>query len=249
MASLQVVGVSKVYARGAQAVTKVDLVVQSGELFVLLGPSGSGKTTLLRLIAGLEQPTTGRVLVDGVDVTQKPPHMRNLAMVFQNGSLYGHLTVEQNLKFALRGPTGETLNERVQPVAKRVGIEAWLRRRPAELSGGQQQRVALARALIREPQALLLDEPLASLDGPVRLDLAKELSKQLRQGQLTTIHVTHDLAEGLSLADRIGVLIGGQLRQVGQPAEVFEHPADEQVAELFAPLRLTGRPGWWWQKG
>lgn len=246
MASLQLLGVTKTYARGVQAVTNVDWEVRDGELFVLFGPSGSGKTTLLRLIAGLEQPTSGKVLVGGVDVTHLPPYRRNLAMAFQSGGLYGHLTIEQNLWFGLARKT-ET-EDRVQEVVERLGIGAWLARRPAELSGGQQQRVALAKALARQPQALLLDEPLASLDGPVRLELALELSNQLRAERLTTVHVTHDLAEGLSLADRIGVLIAGELRQVGEPREVFDHPADDQVAALFAPLRLTGETGWWWRK-
>jgi multiple sugar transport system ATP-binding protein len=246
MASLQLVGVTKTYAGGVQAVMDVNLEVRSGELLVLFGPSGSGKTTLLRLIAGLEQPTAGKVLIDGVDQTSVTPHRRNLAMVFQSGGLYGHLTVDQNLRFGLTGQSAET-DERVKQVVERLGIAAWLARRPAELSGGQQQRVALAKALVRRPRALLLDEPLASLDGPVRLELAQELSRQLRREGLTTIHVTHDLAEGLALADRIGVLVGGRLRQVGEPREVFDQPADADVAALFAPLRATGTSGWWWQ--
>jgi multiple sugar transport system ATP-binding protein len=269
MASLQLLGVSKVFASRTaaevSAVQRVDLTVKDGELLVLFGPSGSGKTTLLRVIAGLEQPTAGRVLVDGVDVTRLPPRERNVAFVFQNGGLYGHYTVEQNLAFALRqqrgsswfsglgrGPvwalTSELIAARVQQVAEQVGITAWLQRRPAELSGGQQQRVAVARALVRRPKLLLLDEPLASLDVPVRQTLARELKQHLREQGQTAIHVTHDLAEALSLADRVGVLIEGQLRQVGDPAEVFANPADEQIAALFAPLERTQRPEWWWEK-
>lgn len=273
MASLQLLGVTKVFAsRSAsevQAVERVDLEVKDGEFLVLFGPSGSGKTTLLRVIAGLEQPTAGSVLVDGVDATRLPPRERNVALVFQNGGLYGHYTVEQNLAFALDqqrgsswfsglgkgsgisgkepGPalTSEQIAARVREVAEQVGITAWLQRRPAELSGGQQQRVAVARALVRRPKLLLLDEPLASLDVPVRQTLARELKQHLRKQEQTAIHVTHDLAEALSLADRVGVLIEGRLRQVGPPAEVFANPADEQIEALFAPLRRTERPGWW----
>jgi multiple sugar transport system ATP-binding protein len=272
MASLQLLGVSKVFAsRSAnvvQAVQTVDLSVKDGELLVLFGPSGSGKTTLLRLIAGLEQPTAGQVSVDGVDMTRLPPQLRNVAFIFQNGSLFGHYTVEQNLAFALRqqragfgwwgwNSNGVSSNgsyspqqiaARVQEVAEQAGITAWLQRLPAELSGGQQQRVAVARALVRRPKLLLLDEPFSNLDAPVRQTLVRELKQHLQQQAQTAIYVTHDLAEALNLADRVGVLIDGQLRQLGEPAAVFENPASEQIAALFEPLRQTERPGWWWNQ-
>jgi multiple sugar transport system ATP-binding protein len=272
MASLQLLGVSKVFAsRSAnvvQAVQTVDLIGKDGELLVLFGPSGSGKTTLLRLIAGLEQPTAGQVLVDGVDVTRLPPQLRNVAFIFQNGSLFGHYTVEQNLAFALsqqragfgwlgwnsngRSSNGsyspQQIAARVQEVAEQAGITAWLQRRPAELSGGQQQRVAVARALVRRPKLLLLDEPFSNLDAPVRQTLVRELKQHLHQQEQTAIYVTHDLAEALSLADRVGVLIEGRLQQLGEPAAVFENPASEQIAALFEPLRQTERPGWWWSQ-
>jgi multiple sugar transport system ATP-binding protein len=270
MASLQLLGVSKVFASRpaaeVQAVQTVDLNVKDGELLVLFGPSGSGKTTLLRVIAGLDQPTAGKVLVDGVEVTHVPPRQRDVAFVFQNGSLYGHYTVEQNLAFALdqqrvksgwwgSGSNGsspalssEQIATRVRELAEQVGITAWLQRRPAELSGGQQQRVAVARALVRRPKLLLLDEPFSSLDGPVRQTLVRELKQHLQQQTQTAIYVTHDLAEALALADRVGVLIAGQLQQLGEPAEVFANPASEQIAALFEPLRQTERPGWWWNQ-
>lgn len=268
MASLQLLSLSKVFASRhaieVQAVQTVDLSVKDGELLVLFGPSGSGKTTLLRLIAGLEQPTAGNVLVDGVDVTHLPPRQRDVAFVFQNGSLYGHYTVEQNLAFALdqqraksgwwgSGSNGSALSSeqiaaRVREVAEQVGISAWLQRRPAELSGGQQQRVAVARALVRRPKLLLLDEPFSSLDAPVRQTLVRELKQQLRQQAQTAIYVTHDLAEALALADRVGVLIAGQLQQLGEPVEVFTNPASKQIAALCEPLRQTERPGWWWNQ-
>ncbi|WP_425618203.1 ABC transporter ATP-binding protein [Anatilimnocola sp. NA78] len=277
MASLQVLGITKVFANrgssgasGVQAVQQVDLEVGNGELLVLFGPSGSGKTTLLRMIAGLEQPSAGRILVDGVDVTNTSPHERNIALVFQTGSLYGHLSVAQNLAFGLERQNGrsgwfgwgrigssevgsskvsaasltsEQIAGRVQEVASRVGIESLLQRKPAELSGGQQQRVSLAKALVRRPKLLLLDEPLASLDGPVRQTLARELKQHLREQALTAIHVTHDLTEALTLADRVAVLIAGQLRQLASPRTVYEQPADRQVAELFSPRGLNAWNG------
>lgn len=259
MASLQLLGVSKVFASRPgpelRVVQSVDLSVKDGELVVLFGPSGAGKTTLLRIIAGLEQPSAGQVLVDEVDVTRLPPRQRNVAFVFQNGSLYGHYTVEQNLAFALQqkvgwgwwGSSSASSHPQVREVAEQVGIMAWLQRRPAELSGGEQQRVAVARALVRRPKLLLLDEPFSSLDWPVRQTLTGELKRHLRKQGQTAIYVTHDLAEALGLADRLGVLIGGQLRQIGPPAAVFREPADEQIAALFEPLRQTGRPEWWWK--
>jgi len=276
MASLQLLGVSKVFASRpgseVQAVRSVELDVKDGELLVLFGPSGSGKTTILRIIAGLEPPTAGKVLLDGMDVTQRPPRERNMAFVFQHGSLYGHLTVEQNLAFALnrqraswgwwgsgnalvkpvaRGsaPSDEQIAARVRLVAEQAGITAWLQRRPVELSGGEQQRVAVARALVRQPGLLLLDEPFSNLDVPVRQTLTRELRQQLHEQRQTAIYVTHDLAEALSFADRVGVLIDGQLRQIGEPREVYENPAGEQIAALLEPLRQTERPGWWWDVG
>jgi ABC-type Fe3+/spermidine/putrescine transport system ATPase subunit len=247
MASLQLLGVTKVFASGVQGVRATDWTQPTGELRVLFGPSGAGKTTLLRMIAGLEQPTSGRIVVDGVDVTRLPPRQRNIGLVFQQGSLYGHLNVEQNLLFALRpkgwswSGTSERATQRVGEIAERVGIASWLKRMPAELSGGEQQRVALARALVRQPRVLLLDEPLASLDGPVRQTLARELKEWLRERQLTAIHVTHDLREALALADRMAVMIGGELRQLDTPQRVVEQPADKQVAALVGQ---DGQSGW-----
>lgn len=264
MANLQLLGVTKVFANGGQVVRAADWTVRTGELLVLFGPSGAGKTTLLRMIAGLEQPTAGRILVDGVDVTHMPPRLRHVGMVFQHGSLYGHLTVEQNLGFALRqkrthwfglgglkfgGGSGldradeqlssELVAARIQQVAEQVGIVPWLQRRPTELSGGEQQRVALARTLVRQPKLLLLDEPLASLDRPVRQTLGRELKQWLREWQLTAILVTHDLQEALALADRVAVMVDGELRQQGVPRQVVGDPVDRQVAELFSPHGLN----------
>lgn len=250
MASLQLLGVTKVFASGVQGVRATDWNQPTGELRVLFGPSGAGKTTLLRMIAGLEQPTSGRIVVDGIDVTRLPPRQRNIGLVFQQGSLYGHLNVEQNLRFALRpkgwswSGTSETEAQRVGEIAERVGIASWLKRMPAELSGGEQQRVALARALVRQPRLLLLDEPLASLDGPVRQTLARDLKEWLRERQLTAIHVTHDLREALPLADRVAVMIGGELRQLDTPQRIVQAPADQQVAALVGQDGGSGWASW-----
>jgi ABC-type Fe3+/spermidine/putrescine transport system ATPase subunit len=250
MASLQLLGVTKVFASGVQGVRATDWNQPTGELRVLFGPSGAGKTTLLRMIAGLEQPTSGRIVVDGIDVTRLPPRQRNIGLVFQQGSLYGHLNVEQNLRFALRpkgwswSGTSENEAQRVGEIAERVGIASWLKRMPAELSGGEQQRVALARALVRQPRLLLLDEPLASLDGPVRQTLARDLKEWLRERQLTAIHVTHDLREALALADRVAVMVGGELRQLDTPQRIVQAPADEQVAALVGQDGGSGWASW-----
>jgi ABC-type Fe3+/spermidine/putrescine transport system ATPase subunit len=250
MASLQLLGVTKVFASGVQGVRATDWNQPTGELRVLFGPSGAGKTTLLRMIAGLEQPTSGRIVVDGIDVTRLPPRQRNIGLVFQQGSLYSHLNVEQNLQFALR-PKGWSWSglskrqaQRVGEVAERVGIASWLKRMPAELSGGEQQRVALARALVRQPRLLLLDEPLASLDGPVRQTLARDLKEWLRERQLTAIHVTHDLREALALADRVAVMVGGELRQLDTPQRIVQAPADQQVAALVGQDGGSGWASW-----
>jgi ABC-type sugar transport system ATPase subunit len=214
----------------------VDLDVADGELLVLVGPSGSGKTTLLRLVAGLDQPTAGSVRLGGKDLAGVPPHKRNVALVFQNLALYGHLTVADNLAFGLNH---ERRSGRIGEAAEMLGIDHLLDRMPAELSGGEQQRVALGRAIVRQPAALLLDEPLSSLDAPVRRSLRRELRRLQRQLGVPTIYVTHDQAEALALGDRIAVLDRGRLQQVGSPDEIYNQPANVRVAKFFGPQGMN----------
>lgn len=247
MAELTFVGVSKVFPGGVTAVDRLELTVQDGELLVLVGPSGSGKTTTLRLLAGLEQPTSGKFLIGQRDVTALPPQQRDLAMVFQQLGLYGHLTAQENMAFSLRlrqkgkwfaATGGERLSageidQRVRQTAVLLGIDELLGRKPAELSGGQQQRVALGRAIVRRPQALLLDEPLASLDVPLRRALRQELRQLQEKTGLTTVYVTHDQAEAMALGDRIVVLNAGRMEQVGTPQDVYRRPATQFVAGFF----------------
>jgi ABC-type sugar transport system ATPase subunit len=223
--------------------------VQCGELLALVGPSGSGKTTLLRLVAGLDRPTSGTILLGGRDLTGVPPRRRDVALVFQSLALYGHLTVEQNMAFALnaktiggwfrRGAVDGESKTRIAETASLLRIEHLLGRRPAELSGGEQQRVALGRAIVRRPQALLLDEPLSSLDLPLRRELRRELKVLQRKLGVPAIYVTHDQAEALAMGDRIAVLDRGRLAQAGAPNEIYERPKTRFVAEFFGPQGMN----------
>jgi multiple sugar transport system ATP-binding protein len=230
MAGIEIRGLARRFPDGTRALDAVDLDVAAGELLVLVGPSGSGKTTLLRLVAGLDQPTTGTIRLGGNDLAGVPPHRRNVALVFQNLALYSHLTVADNLAFGLATSNS---GEQVTQTAKRLGIDHLLARYPAELSGGEQQRVALGRAIVRQPAALLLDEPLSSLDGPARRSLRRELKQVQRLLGVPTIYVTHDQAEALLLGDRIAVIERGQLQQVGPPERIYQHPANAFVTEFF----------------
>jgi len=253
MSGIVIRGVSKVYGDSIRAVDGLDLEVQPGELLVVVGPSGSGKTTLLRLVAGLERPTAGAICLGGRDLAGVPPQRRNVALVFQSLALYGHLTVEQNLAFALnaqttggwiqslwrRGPASNEARIRILDTARFLRIEHLLKRRPAELSGGEQQRVALGRAIVRQPQALLLDEPLSSLDLPTRRALRQELKALQRRLGVPTIYVTHDQAEALAMGDQIAVLDQGRLAQVGTPTEIYERPRARFVAEFFGPQGMN----------
>ncbi|WFO74647.1 ABC transporter ATP-binding protein [Desulfurococcaceae archaeon MEX13E-LK6-19] len=212
------------------AVDNVNLKIKDKEFFVLLGPSGCGKTTTLRLIAGLEYPDEGRIYIDGVDVTFTEPKDRDIAMVFQNYALYPHMTVFDNIAFPLAikkkqlGLTKEDIKKRVLEVAKLLRIEELLNRKPGQLSGGQQQRVALARALIRRPKVWLMDEPLSNLDALLRLAMRAEIKRLQKKLGITTIYVTHDQAEALSMADRIAVMNQGKVMQVGTPDEIYLKP-------------------------
>ncbi len=214
------------------AVDGVDLAVKEGEFLVLLGPSGCGKTTLLRMIAGLEKQTAGDVIIGSRVVNELPPRERKIAMVFQSYALYPHLTVEKNISFPLRaqGMAKEQIGPTVQRAAAMFGIERLLHRKPRQLSGGERQRVALARAMVREPDVFLLDEPLSNLDAKLRTSARDELQQFQRKLGTTTIYVTHDQVEAMGLGDRIAVMNKGKIRQLGQPQQVYDDPADTFVA-------------------
>lgn len=228
---------------GVAAVDGIDLPVREGEFLVLLGPSGCGKTTLLRMIAGLETPSSGDVLIDGRIVTALPPRARNMAMVFQSYALYPHLSVADNIAFPLkaRGMGGGEAQERVRRAAAMFGIEGLLKRKPRQLSGGERQRVALARAVVREPVVFLLDEPLSNLDAQLRSAARDELQDFQRRLATTTIYVTHDQIEAMGLGDRIAVLDHGRIHQLGTPVEIYADPADTFVATFIGspPMNLV----------
>ena len=220
----------------------VDLDIRAGEFFVLLGPSGSGKTTTLRILAGLEPVSGGHVLMDGVDVTDREPGERDVAMVFQSYALYPHMTVEQNIGFPLKmvGQAKDATARAVHDAAAKVGIEHLLQRRPGQLSGGQQQRVALARAIVRQPRLFLLDEPLSNLDAKLRLETRMELKRLQRGLGVTTVYVTHDQEEAMTLADRVAVFMEGRIVQVAPPRQLFSQPAQASVAGFIGtpPMNL-----------
>lgn len=242
MAQVALKKLSKTYPGGIAAVEAVDLTIGDGELFVLVGPSGSGKSTLLRLIAGLETPTAGSLWIGDSRANGLASAARNVAMVFQNPALYPHLSVFENLAFGLRArrfPKPE-IAQRVSFVAARLGLEAFLTRKPGTLSGGQRQRVALGRALVREPHVFLLDEPFSSLDAPLRAALRAEIIDLHRKLGTTMIHVTHDQAEAMAMGHRIAVMDHGRLVQTGSPRDIYHHPATRFVARFIGspPMSL-----------
>jgi ABC-type sugar transport system ATPase subunit len=219
----------------------LDIEVFEGEFFVLLGPSGCGKTTLLRAVAGLADLDAGRVLLGDADISAVPAEARNVAMVFQDYALYPHLSVRNNLAFGLkrhRVPR-EQIAQRIELVARMLGIEALLDRKPHQLSGGQQQRVALGRAIVREPALYLMDEPLSNLDAQIRANTRSELKELQRRLGVTTLYVTHDQLEAMTLADRLAVMNQGKLEQVGRPLEVYRAPATLFVAQFLSSPRLN----------
>jgi len=232
MARIALEHVDKVYANGFVAARDLSLEVADGELLVLVGPSGSGKSTVLRMMAGLEEVTGGKILIGERDVTDLPPQQRDIAMVFQNYALYPHMTVRQNLGFGLsiRKQAPAIIDQRVRDVARSLGLDALLDRKPAQLSGGQRQRVALGRAIVREPLAFLFDEPLSNLDAQLRVETRVELSRLHRQLGATMVYVTHDQSEALTLGDRIAILRDGILQQVASPMELYARPANRFVA-------------------
>jgi multiple sugar transport system ATP-binding protein len=238
MAQVQVKSLNKTFPDGTVAVEQLDLEIRDGELFVMLGPSGCGKTTTLRIIAGLEEETSGTVTIGDEVVSGLRPSQRDIAMVFQFYALYPHLTVRDNMAFPLRAakaPEAE-INERVLEAAKMLQLEPFLTRKPSKLSGGEQQRVALGRAMVRHPKAFLMDEPLTNLDAELRADMRAEVKHVQQRLNTTMIYVTHDQTEAMALGHRIAILNQGKLEQLGAPMEVYERPAT-----LFA-ARFIGSP-------
>ena len=256
--------VSKVFAGDVRAVNDVNLTIESGEFMVLVGPSGCGKSTLLRMIAGLEEVTEGTILIGERDVTDLAPRHRDIAMVFQNYALYPHMSVQKNLAYGLkvRKTPKEEIDRRVAEVATMLGLEPFLDRRPAALSGGQRQRVAMGRAIVREPAAYLMDEPLSNLDAKLRVAMRAELSRLHERLGTTTVYVTHDQIEAMTLGQRVTVMRDGLVQQVGPPQLLYEEPANLFVAAFigspsmnlveaavagdhveFADLRLPLAPG------
>lgn len=224
----------------ATACDHVTLSIEPGELFFLLGPSGCGKTTLLRMIAGFIEPTSGRLLFDDRDVTWLAPSKRNTGMVFQSYALWPHMTVQANVEFGLgvRKVAAEERARRAVEALASVQMEAYAKRKPNQLSGGQQQRVALARALVIRPSVLLLDEPLSNLDAKLRVDLRGEIRRICKASGITTIYVTHDQKEALSMADRIAIMEAGRVAQLGPPAELYRRPATRFVAEFLGETNI-----------
>jgi multiple sugar transport system ATP-binding protein len=227
--------VSKEFPGGVRAVDGVDMTIADGEFMVLVGPSGCGKTTLLRSIGGLETISSGRIVIDGRDVTKASPSDRDLAMVFQNYALYPHMTVRQNLGYALRvrKTPKQEIRRRVEDAAKLLGLDGLLERRPGALSGGQMQRVAMGRAIVREPKAFLMDEPLSNLDAKLRVSMRTSLQQLHRRISTTTVYVTHDQVEAMTLGERVAVMRDGRVQQVDAPGRLYEEPANLFVAAFI----------------
>jgi ABC-type Fe3+/spermidine/putrescine transport system ATPase subunit len=238
-AALELRALSKRFG-SVQAVRDVDLTIKRGEFWSLLGPSGSGKTTILRIVAGFEQPTSGRVLIDGVDVAGMPPGKRGVGLVFQHYALFPHMTVRQNIGYPLklRRVNRTEREQRVSEILELIGLSSTGERRPHELSGGQQQRVALGRALAFQPAFLLMDEPLGALDRALRVNMQDEIKRIHLETGVTIVYVTHDREEALGMSDRIAIMRDAQLLQSGRPQDVFERPDDAFVADLLGEANL-----------
>ncbi len=240
MGSLQLKSVHKSY--GAQAVLQdINLEVQDGEFIIFVGPSGCGKSTLLRSIAGLEDVSSGEVLINGEDVTVTPPSKRGIAMVFQSYALYPHLSVKDNMGLGLKqaGSPKAEIETRVAKASAMLSLDPYLARRPAELSGGQRQRVAIGRALVREPELFLFDEPLSNLDAALRVQTRLEIARLHRELKATMIYVTHDQVEAMTLADRIVVLNAGRIEQIGSPMELYNKPDNLFVAGFIGSPQMN----------
>lgn len=225
----------------AQVIPPLDLTIEDGEFAVFVGPSGCGKSTLLRLIAGLEETTSGRVIIDDQDVTQVPPSKRGLAMVFQSYALYPHMTVRKNIGFPLRMEkmAPEEIDKRVAAAAESLNLTDYLDRKPGQLSGGQRQRVAIGRAIVRDPSAFLFDEPLSNLDAALRVGMRLEISEMHQRMNTTMIYVTHDQVEAMTMADKIVVLQAGVIEQVGSPLDLYHRPRNIFVAGFIGSPKMN----------
>ncbi|HEY9015168.1 MAG TPA: ABC transporter ATP-binding protein [Gemmatimonadales bacterium] len=244
MASVRLEKLRKTYPNGHVAAQGLDLEIADGEFMVLVGPSGCGKSTALRMVAGLETPTSGRILIGDRDVTALPPQERDIAMVFQTYALYPHMTVKENLAFGLRmrGADRGEIERRVGEAARALGLESVLERKPAQLSGGQRQRVALGRAIVREPKVFLFDEPLSNLDAKLRVETRAELARMHRRLGATIVYVTHDQEEAMTLGSRVAVMRDGFLQQVAPPMELYLKPANQFVAGFVGSPAMNFLP-------
>ncbi len=245
MASIDFEHVTKRYADGVEAVTDMNLAIADGEFMILVGPSGSGKSTALRMVAGLEDVTEGAIRIGDDIVNDLAPRDRDIAMVFQSYALYPHMTVRENMGFALKlaGAPRKEIARKVEEAARVLDIERQLDRKPANLSGGQRQRVAMGRAIVRDPKAFLMDEPLSNLDAKLRVQTRTALSRLHERLGTTTIYVTHDQVEAVTLGDRIAVMRAGRIQQVGTPADVYEHPVNLFVAGFIGSPAMNFLPG------
>ncbi|BCG98741.1 ABC transporter ATP-binding protein [Mesorhizobium loti] len=240
MGSLKIENVKKAFGP-VEVLKGINLEVTDGEFVVFVGPSGCGKSTLLRVIAGLEDSTSGRVVIDGQDVSVTPPAKRGIAMVFQTYALYPHLTVKNNMGLGLKqaGTPAAEIDRRIGIASSMLSLEPYLERRPAELSGGQRQRVAIGRAVVREPKLFLFDEPLSNLDAALRVNTRLEIAQLHRRLKATMIYVTHDQVEAMTLADKIVVLNAGRIEQIGGPMELYNSPANEFVAGFIGSPKMN----------
>jgi multiple sugar transport system ATP-binding protein len=235
MAEITLDKLTKVYGDGTRAVSELDLEIADGEFVVLVGPSGCGKTSALRMVAGLEPITEGRVVIGGEVVNKLPPKDRDIAMIFQNYALYPHMSAFDNMAFGLklRGMKKDSRRERVNGAATTLGLAEVLPKKPRTLSGGQRQRVAMGRAIVREPRAFLMDEPLSNLDAKLRVEMRAEIARLQRELNVTTIYVTHDQVEAMTLGDRVAIMRDGLLQQVAKPQELYDRPRNLFVAEFI----------------
>jgi len=244
MSEITLDGISKVFDDGTEAVKDMDLEIGDGEFMILVGPSGCGKSTALRMIAGLEDISSGEVRIGGEVVNDRAPKDRDIAMVFQNYALYPHMTVRENMGFALKlaGVEKEEINRQVEGAAETLDLTQHLDRRPANLSGGQRQRVAMGRAIVRDPKAFLMDEPLSNLDAKLRVQMRTEVAKLQSRLETTTVYVTHDQVEAMTLGDRVAVMRAGLLQQVGPPAELYDDPKNLFVAGFIGSPAMNFMP-------